>query len=175
MDNNSSLLCLPKELIQCIIQDFNSPDMQNFMKTCKLYSVTLKIVLKLLLKQELKNSVFRAKPFTPSDISHHDEKIEIQLYGFRYVYEIILSNKVIGYVKYNGEFWCGYYIVPITWFDEDRPALDLPEITFTDMQTSTIGWDHDHIRDLIRYTNLSMVIAEFWSVWAQINQGSPNV
>lgn len=182
MDDNTSLLCLPKDLISCIAQDFNSLDMQNVMKTCKLYSIHLKILYKLSLKVELKNSVFKAKPFSPLEFSKHDQETEMKLYkplmiNNVYRYDISLKNTLIGYAIYKvldnyKPFWCGYCILPkfIDFHDTFQfihQELKTLNITILYNNALTISWNYQFYYE---YKNLSHIIADIWFVWSRIHQ-----
>lgn len=172
-----AVLCLSQDLIHIITKDFSSKELQGFMITCKNISVNLKIFYKSLLKKELENTVFRAKPFTPPDISKHDQKIEMRLYKIGYVYKITLPNNIIGHAQFNGT-WACYCVVPIKFFNlflVNERELNMPEITFSEKETLMIGWDYGLISNITYYTNLAMVINRIWSVWSLIHQGPQKI
>jgi hypothetical protein len=167
------MLNLPKELLNLLCKPLSSSELEKLMKTCKRLCIMLRMMHKSVTREELTHSVFQSKPFFPAKLISLTKDDEMKVYesSVNFRYEICLQGKLIGYASYHKQlhFWCGYCIVPEKWFlefleyDEDYPGI--PEITYSNSSEFVIGWDHAHVEDLYKYSNLYNVMTEIWDVW----------
>ena len=119
---------------------------------------------------------------------------EKKLYPLDHRHDVTIKGKLIGYAIARGSdiplediygddaiqkfasimpmldcqtfYWCGYYILPT---DIDVDDIDL-HVAITHQNKDIIGWDHLHYIDSVKYTNLTGVIDEVYTVHKAIKK-----